>query len=76
MTNAPKEASNFQVFSGFYSHLCSFFEHHKANDVLKYSAVFEENDVCLETILYIFRFAFARPIDLDELAARVHPPLH
>ena len=54
----------------------SFFEHHKANDALKYSAVFEENDVYLETILYIFRIAFARPIDLDELAAGVHSPFH
>ncbi len=76
MTNAPKEASNFQVFSGFDSHLRSFFEHHQANEALKYSAIFEENDVNVETILYIFWISFFRPIDLDELAACVYPPLH
>ena len=76
MTNAPKEASNFQVFSGFDSHLRSFFENHQANEALKYSAIFEENDVNVETILYIFWISFFRPIHLDVLSARVYPPLH
>ena len=47
ISHSPKEVSNFQVFSGFDSHLRSFFEHHQANDALKYSAIFEENDVYL-----------------------------
>ena len=76
MTNTAKEASNFQVFSGFDSHLRSFFENHQANEALKYSAIFEENDVNVETILYIFWISFFRPIDLDVLSARVHSPLH
>ena len=76
MTNTAKEASNFQVFSGFDSHLRSFFQHHHTNEALKYSAIFEENDVNVETILYIFWICFFRPVDLDELAAHVHPPLH
>jgi hypothetical protein len=68
--------SNFQVCSGFDTSLGSFFQHHQANEALKYSAVFEENDVNVETILYIFWVAVARPIDFDELGAGVHSPFH
>ena len=76
MTNAAKEASNFQVFSGFDSHLRSFFEHHNANEALKYSAIFQENDVNVGTIFYIFWISFSWPIDLDVLSMRVYSPLH
>jgi len=76
VANAAKQVSNSQVFPGFDSHLRSFFEHHKTNNPLKYSAVFQENDVNMETIFYIFWISFCWPIDLDELAARVYPPLH
>ncbi|MAP67635.1 MAG: hypothetical protein CMF80_08065 [Candidatus Marinimicrobia bacterium] len=74
--NSPKQIGDSKVLSGFDAYLCSFFQHHKANDAPKYSAIFEENDVYLQTILYIFRIAAARPIDLDELGAGVHSPLH
>ena len=76
MTNAPKEASNFQVFSGFDSHLRSFFENHQANEALKYSAIFQENDVNVGPIFYIFWIPVPGPIDLDELAACMHSPHH
>ena len=52
--NSPKQIGNSKVLSGFDACLCSFFEHHQANEALKYSAIFEENDVNVETILYIF----------------------
>tara|TARA_B100001027_G_C16167341_1_gene285361 strand:+ start:150 stop:431 length:282 start_codon:yes stop_codon:yes gene_type:complete len=76
VSHSPKEVSNYQVFSGFDSHLRSFFEHHKANDAPKNRAVFEENDVNVCAVFYIFWLAFFRPIDLDVLSARVYPPLH
>ena len=76
VANAAKQIGDHEVLSGFDAFLRSFFEHHKANDALKYSAVFQENDVNMETIFYIFWIAMARPIKFDKVAASVYPPLH
>ena len=76
VTHTSKQIGNSHALFGSDATLSSFFQHHKTNDALKYSAVFHENDVNMETIFYIFWIAMARPIKFDKVAASVYPPLH
>ena len=76
VTDPAKQIGDSQTLSGYDASLGSFFQHHKTNEALKYSAIFQENDVNVGPIFYIFWIPVPGPIDLDELATCLHSPLH
>ena len=75
VTQTLKQIGGSQVLSGSDASLSSFFQHHQADDALKYSAVFEENDVNVFSVFYRTNPCYRR-IELDVSAMPVHPPFH
>tara|TARA_B100000424_G_scaffold269394_1_gene266242 strand:- start:95 stop:580 length:486 start_codon:yes stop_codon:yes gene_type:complete len=75
VTDTTKQIGNSQALSGSDASLTPFFQHHKTNEAVKYSAVFEENDVNVFSVFYRTS-VIKRPIELDVSAMPVHPPFH
>ena len=75
VTDTAKQIGDSQTLSGYDASLGSFFQHHKTNEALKYSAIFQENDVNVFSVFYRTS-VIKRPIELDVSAMPVHPPFH